>query len=288
MNRTLSHVIAVRDFASLVPRDFGQDVRESILADCLAGAYLLPEDAEKHGENEVRAIDEAKREATFVITDPSLDSYKEIIDAGAFDATLDRYMRNPQFLPEHQHHLWGDSATPASVGLCRKIARRGKALVGTFAFDADPRLEFPNRVAMARWGLYVRGVWKAVSVGFRALRTERDSDGVLHYTEALLKEVSTCAVPANENCLLVAHYVKGQLGALAGEVARGEDGDAGKAREMESCVREMQDAITRLEDALAERSSPHGAISPRGENGDDLRRWIGEANNAVDAAVGAA
>lgn len=248
-------ILKLRDFGSLVPADFGERIREEILGDCLTGCYL-------DMDGKARAINEADRTATFVITDPSLDSYKEIVDAGAFDNSLDRYMRNPVMLPEHCHLFWG-SSEPASVGVCRKTFKRGKALLGTFEFDAEP-----NMVAVLRWSLYVRGMWRAVSVGFRPVTTERDKDGILHYTEAQLKEVSTCAVPANENCLVAADYVGRRLAALCRQIR-----DDGLVREMLSAVRELQ---ARMDVAGSEEQLTN-----------NLRRRIDGVVNEV-AAIGAA
>ena len=55
------------------------ELREEVLDTCLAVAAVRED-----------GVDRGAREATFVITDPSLDSYGEIIDAGAFDK------QNPQ------------------------------------------------------------------------------------------------------------------------------------------------------------------------------------------------
>jgi len=251
-------IYKVRDYASLVPRDFGDRTRESLLGTCLAIAPLRE-----------RGINEQDREATFVVTDPSLDSYKEIIDAGAFDQSIPAYMRNPVLLPEHQHVLYG-SPYVALVGHCRRLVHDGDALLGTFRFDDDV-------VGEHRWGKVLSGSLRAVSVGFRPVNTNRDADGILHYTEALIKEFSTCSVPANDNALLVNAYIAGQLGryAVAG-------GDGGRSAELAAAAEELREAVESLR---AESAATFGEEPKRTAYDDHAQRIEGMCESVI-AAIG--
>jgi HK97 family phage prohead protease len=216
------NILKVRDYASLVPTDFGHVLREAILSSCVTPAYMA-----------TRGIDQEKRTATFVFTDPSLDSYNEIIDAGAFDASLPQFMRNPVVLPEHQHRLQGSSDAPI-VGHITSIFKRGSALLGSIFFGDWP-------VGDCRWRAVVAGSLRAVSVGFRPVKTVTDKDGVVHYTDALLREVSTVAVGANENALLVNMYVAGQL-----EVASMKTPDRGLSAELTGAVESLRSQLNTM------------------------------------------
>ena len=217
-------IVKVRDYGGRVPRAFGHEFREALLEWCVAQAFLGTGKA---------AVDEQRREATFVLTDPSLDSYGEIIDAGAFDKSLPGYMRNPVVLPEHQHRLPGGPHC-AVVGHCQRVFKSGKKLLGTIYFGAWPVGEY-------RWQPVAAGSLRAVSVGFRPVNTERDKDGVLHYTEAILKEVSTCPIGANDNALLANMFIAGQL-----ELEALKTNDTGKAAELFSVVEDLRAELEAL------------------------------------------
>lgn len=242
-------ILKVRDFASSVPRDFGPAWRERVLSTCLADGFFSE-----------RAIDKEKREATFVLTDPSLDSYGEIIDAGAFNKSLPGYMRNPAVLAEHRHYLWGSHAY-AGVGSLRRIFNQGDALLGTIHFGTGAAGE-------ERWRAVLEGSLRAVSVGFRPVNTRRDPEGVLHYTEAILKEVSTCPVAANDNALLVNSYVVGQAELLAPMTT-----DPHKMAEFMVAASELQATVEKLRAELAElRGGDEArldALRREGNNGDN-------------------
>lgn len=211
-------IAKVRDYGSRIPRDFGDPIREGILDCCVSWAFV------REGKS---GVNQEKREATFVLTDPSLDSYDEIIDAGAFDRSLPGYMRNPVVLPEHQHKLPGGPHC-AVVGHCQRVFKSRKQLLGTLYFGDWPVGEY-------RWRPVAAGSLRAVSVGFRPVTSERAADGILHYTEAILKEVSTCPIGANDNALLTNMFIAGQL-----ELEALKTTDTGKASELLSAVEDLR------------------------------------------------
>lgn len=140
-------------------------------------------------------IDEGKRVVTAVITDPSEDSYGESIAVGAFDASLKAYMRNPVVLPCHAH--WVEGGRPPVIARTLQIRQQDDALVAEIQFaDFGLGLEY--------WPAYRDGYMSAFSVGFRAMKMA-NVNGVPTYTEAGLKEISACAVPANGNALVMAY-----------------------------------------------------------------------------------
>lgn len=248
----MSEILKVRDFKHRVPAGIDDALYDDVINTCLAVAYLHE-----------KSIDEAKRTATFVFTDPSLDSYKEIIDAGAFDASLAQYMRCPVILPEHRH--WIEGVAFCVVGRTLRTFKKRDALLGEVYFSRRP-------VGEDRWQALLEGCLLAVSVGFRPVNVQRDPDGVLHYTEAKLKEVSTVAVGANDNALLV-NYIKAQFEGYAGKVT-----DAGKARELRAAARELDD----------EAAIVRGLGGKTHKRNKSTGQAVDRACQLVEAALGAA
>lgn len=252
-------IYKVRDFAGRVPRDFGDEFRKDVLDTCLAVADV------QRG-----TIDLAKREATFVITDPSVDSYGDVIDAGAFDKSLAQYMRNPVVLPEHRHTISG-IADVAIVGHGTRIFAEGDKLLETIRFSERP-------IGANRWQAVQDGDLRAVSVGFRPVNYDI-IDKVLHYKEALLKEVSTCPVGANDNALLVNHYIAGQLGKRAAT-----DQDGGRVEELLAAMEELREEVEGLR---ATQTTGRANVARADEHSvtDDFAQRIGRVVETVGAAT---
>jgi len=157
----------------------------------------------------------------FIASDETLDRYDEVISAAGWK--LENYRRNPVFQNSHQY---GDI-----------IFTLGKALmteVRSVGFDRSvlfQRVQFAteeNPMARIAYGLYKGGFLNAVSVGFIPIRWEdlpgrsaeggvRSEDPSVHsalrnpqsalprrrYLEQELLEVSSVAVPANPNALVL-------------------------------------------------------------------------------------
>ncbi len=169
----------------------------------------------------------------FIASDETLDRYGEIISADGWK--LDNYRRNPVFQNSHQY---GDIIFTLGKALVTEIRE-----VGRVSPSAPPRhalfqrIQFAtdvNPMARVAHGLYRGGFLNAVSVGFVPLKWEdipheglaapERSVGGRRYLEQELLEVSSVAVPANPNALV--------LGLKSGAI------EAGDLRELAELVSE--------------------------------------------------
>ena len=213
-------IYKVRDFRSYVPRDLGKDVRAELLECCVSVAQV--------GE---KSIDQDKREVVAVVTDPSIDSYGEIVAVGAFKDSLKNYMMNPVIMPAHQHRL--ANGHPACVGQAVSIGEVDGALVARIRFGT-------HEIGEQYWICYREQSLRAFSVGFRSKKAGKDENNIYTYYEATLKEISAVAVPANENAIVLS-FIKGQLATFAGATD-----DAMRTEDLHSAIEEMQRQIDGL------------------------------------------
>jgi len=141
----------------------------------------------------LRAVREHAREADFVCSTDSLDSYGEIV---AQNWDLSRFERNPVILYAHNAH----SAMP--IGQGRNVRVENNALHATIYFSKITEL------AENVWQQVVEKTLRAVSVGFKSktIRYERiDDKDVYVLDDNVLYEISVCPIGANEDALAKSH-----------------------------------------------------------------------------------
>jgi HK97 family phage prohead protease len=248
-------IVKVRECLSELSDALTRRLPESVLDVCLSVAVVRE-----------AAIDEGKRQVVAVITDPSIDSYEESIAVGAFEASLAAYMVNPCVLPAHQHRL--ANGHPASVGQILEITRMGESLVARMQFGE-------TEIGQQHWLAYKARDMRAFSVGFRPIKGEK-VNGYYTYTEAMLREVSAVAVPANGNALVL-DYVTAKLAGLGSTpTTRGEDEAVAR---LVADVDELRAEI----DALRIGDGDTG-VAPESET-DDADSWMSDVMDKVAAAM---
>ena len=168
----------------------------------------------------IRIVDEKKGIATYVASDETLDSYREIIRAKGW--RFDYFKRNAPFVDSHDYSTVGKL-----LGRVTDFAVKGNALEETVQWAIDVP---ENTLALLGWKMTVGGFLKGVSVGFRPVkyvsRWDSDQGGfqtqVLElganaeqvrtiYTEQQQLELSAVILGANPNALAKAY----KAGALA-------------------------------------------------------------------------
>lgn len=132
------------------------------------------------------------KEATFVISTSSVDSYGDTINQNGWK--LSRYRANPIV-------LWGHEQRSLPIGKAVNTRVENGKLVSTVQFDSD---RHAKRVA----AMVQRGVLRATSVGFMPGEWEFAKDpkrpyGIDFKAGHELCEFSVVNVPANQDCLLV-------------------------------------------------------------------------------------
>jgi HK97 family phage prohead protease/HK97 family phage major capsid protein len=134
------------------------------------------------------------RDMEFILSDDSVDSYGDVIEAAGWD--LKRFVRNPIALFGH------DSGFP--IGRWEDVRVEGSKLVGRLQLAAPGT---SARIDELR-ELVQQGILRAVSVGFRALKAEpldpKRPMGPQRYVRQELLETSLVSVPANPAALSVA------------------------------------------------------------------------------------
>lgn len=136
---------------------------------------------------EVRALRD--RQLRFVLSDGTVDRDNDTIAPDGWD--LEAYRRCPVV-------LWAHSTRDLPVAKAVDVGVKGDALVAVAEFAEH---DFARTVH----DLYVGGYLRAVSVGFRAKRYERNAQrGGTDFLEQELLEFSCVPVPANSNALLAA------------------------------------------------------------------------------------
>lgn len=128
----------------------------------------------------------------FTLSTEHPDRVGDVIKASGWQ--LDSFRKNPVALWMHDH------ATP--VGVWKHVHVEQNALVGTLELAAAGTSPLIDTLR----SLTAQGIIKAVSVGFRALKSEPVSKGsyarIFH--EAELLECSLVSVPANPNAVAIA------------------------------------------------------------------------------------
>jgi hypothetical protein len=178
----------------------------------------------------------------FIASDETLDRYDEVISAAGW--RLENYRRNPVFQNSHQYGDIIFTLGKALVTEVRSVASVRSVLFQRIQFATDV-----NPMARIAYGLYKGGFLNAVSVGFvplrwedlparsaecgvrsegpsvhSALRTPQSALPRRRYLEQELLEVSSVAVPANPNALV--------LGLKSGAI------EAGDLRDLAELVKE--------------------------------------------------
>lgn len=139
----------------------------------------------------IRGVREDKREADFIFSTDSVDSYDERVEQ---DWQLERYHRNPVVLFAHNSR-----ALP--IGRAKNVAVVDGALQGTVVFVSEKA----NPLAEQVWQCIKEGALRAGSVGFipHSYRWEKeDGKERLILSQNELLEWSVCPVGANADALL--------------------------------------------------------------------------------------
>lgn len=110
---------------------------------------------------EIKIIDQAKGIAEYVASDETLDSYREIIRADGW--RFDHFQKNAPFVDSHDY-----SSVEKLVGSVIGAEVQGKKLVETVKWATDVP---DNKLAQLGWKMTVGGYLKAVSVGFRPMKS---------------------------------------------------------------------------------------------------------------------
>jgi HK97 family phage prohead protease len=228
--------ICIKDFPSLIPREFQRWFDDERSADCLAWADV-PE----------KTIDPDNKRVAFVASDDSVDLDDEVIAAGAFHELRGGYLGNPAILSAHQHVL--ANGHPAAIAKAIQMDTERNPLVCVAQFGE-------HEASQQNWLAYRHGIQKAFSVGFRSRETEK-RNGKRTHTKALLLEISTVAVPCNPHAL-VCDYVRGHL---ADEARR--TSDRGLADEALAAVRELAAKL----DLMERRFDPSKSIEESRDSG---------------------
>lgn len=177
----------------------------------------------------IKSIDDAAKTIRFRVSDDSVDRYGEKVEQVW---NLKNFNKNPVFLWNHKS---GYDLEPEDVlGTWSDFTTEADGSYATAHFDEG------NENAMFVFGQYVRGVLKAVSVGFipHTINWEEDTPVL---TDNELLEISAVAIPANANAVALA--VK------AGEMKR---------KDALYMLRSMQDGAAALEEQL-------NKVAPAGE-----------------------
>jgi len=161
---------------------------------------------------EVRILDEKLGLASYIASDESIDSYKEVIRADGW--RFDHFQKNSPFVDSHNY-----GTIARLVGKVVDFQVKGRELHETVQWAIDVP---ENDLARIGWSMTRGGYLKAVSVGFfpeklvsvydRDLGPYRDELKALHYEEGKSAprvvyqqqqqiELSACIVGANPNAL---------------------------------------------------------------------------------------
>lgn len=158
---------------------------------------------------ETRVLDGRKAICEYVASDETVDGYREVIRANGW--LFSYFEKNAPFVDSHDYR-----SIEKCLGKVIDFAVRGKRLVETVQWAIDVP---ENRLAQFGWKMTAAGFLKAVSVGFRPVRTLRAGDsgwnaelaklGVdgsanisLIYLEQEQLELSAVLLGANPNALV--------------------------------------------------------------------------------------
>lgn len=144
----------------------------------------------------VRAVNETKRQITFVASDETVDRYGDIIRASGWETK--EYLKNPVV-------LWAHRSQEPPVGRTVALSVEGNALIQTVEFASKETYPFAAQI----FELYRGGFLKSVSVGFKPTvppkpirDTETDQITGFEFVGQELLELSCVPVPANPNACM--------------------------------------------------------------------------------------
>jgi hypothetical protein len=137
---------------------------------------------------EVKILDEKLGIVSYVASDETLDSYREVIRADGW--RFDHFRKNAPFVDSHDY-----STLENQVGKVLDFNVRGKALEETVQWAIDVP---ENKMAQLGWAMTKAGYLKAVSVGFWPEQLVSKYDGDPKAYQQQLKElgVTDAASPA--------------------------------------------------------------------------------------------
>ena len=139
----------------------------------------------KFFKSKANSIDESKYQATFVISDESVDRQGEIIKQDGWD--LENFLKNPVI-------LFGHDSYDLPVGKAVDIYTEGDKTYAVIEFAA----EIYDK-AKTIWEMVKAGILNTVSVGF--INNEYDNNEL---TKNELLEISIVPIPANPNAIVLA------------------------------------------------------------------------------------
>lgn len=179
---------------------------------------------------ELRSVDEAKRQLTVTASTEKIDRYGDSIKVSGW--RLENYKRNPVV-------LFGHRASEPAVGKTVAIWTESSppALVHTIEFASKEA----NPLADTLWRLYKDGFMSAVSVGFLPLEqptpiSDLESNTVgYEYTSQELLELSLVSLPANSDCVARARAA----GFSEADLQRAFSGEEFSASNPESVYKEL-------------------------------------------------
>lgn len=156
-------------------------------------------------QGRVKSLDEEKKTLEVVVSDETVDRYKEVILAEAWSKGLKNYKAHPVLLSSHSY---GDLRKQIGMAKGIRVDKDSKELVAQFEYfvgEGNPEADWG-------WKLAQKGI-AAFSVGFLPNKydyideEEREKDGpYLKYTDVELLEVSQVLVPANPSAYLKDMY----------------------------------------------------------------------------------
>lgn len=145
----------------------------------------MKKNVQKFFKSKASSIDEAKYQATFIISDESVDRQGEVIKQDGWN--FENFLKNPVI-------LFGHDSYDLPIGKGVKIWTEGTKTFLTIEFAATIYDK-----AMTIWNMVKNGILNTVSVGF--INEEYDNNEL---TKNELLEVSIVPIPANPNAILLA------------------------------------------------------------------------------------
>jgi len=152
----------------------------------------------KYFRGKIKSVDKEGGTAEVVISDESVDRYKERVRVSSFKKTIKEFMKHPILLSSHTYRgLMNQIGEFTKL----KINETDKEVVGTVKYYHS----LGNQEADWAWVLAQMGK-AAFSIGFipkeRVVNEDpKDKDPDLEYTEIELLEVSQVLIPANPSAL---------------------------------------------------------------------------------------
>lgn len=156
---------------------------------------------QKQFSGTLKAFDEAKRTAQFVISTGDVDRDLDTINPSGW--VLDSYLTNPVV-------LWAHNASLPPIGKATEIRTKGggknKKLIAVAQFAKREQHELADTV----FQLIIGGFLNATSVGFQPLEADYNPDrGGFDFKSQELHEFSVVPVPANPHAVMTAAKDKG-------------------------------------------------------------------------------